>query len=79
MGKSFEENLQRLENIVDCFSNDQLSLQEGLSLMEEGIRLIKECNLFLDKGKGKLKMLLEGENGIAVWDAKELEGEIDEI
>jgi exodeoxyribonuclease VII small subunit len=79
MVKEFETNLQRLEDIVNQLDNTQVSLHEGLELLEEGIRLIKECNLDLEKAKGKLEMLLEGDKGITVWNAEDLEGDINEF
>ncbi len=79
MKNDFESNLQRLEDIINTLNNGQITLQQGLELLEEGIRLVKNCNQQLDQGKGKLTLLLEGEKGIAEWEAEELEGDIDEF
>ena len=79
MKNDFESNLQRLEEIIDTLNKGQVSLQQGLELLEEGIGLVKKCNLQLEQGKGKLSLLLEGDKGIAEWEAEELEGDIDEF
>ncbi len=76
MPQRFEKDIIRLEEIVNLLNSDKISLQEGLELLEEGVGLVKKCNLQLEKGKGKLQVLLEGEKGIAVWDAQDLEGDI---
>ncbi len=76
MPQAFEKDIKRLEEIVNLLNSDIISLQEGLELLEEGVGLVKKCNFQLEKGKGKLQMLLEGEKGIAVWDAQDLEGDI---
>ncbi|KUO50548.1 MAG: hypothetical protein APF76_07830 [Desulfitibacter sp. BRH_c19] len=76
MTQVFETDISRLEEIVNLLNSDSISLQEGLELLEEGVSLVKKCNLQLEKGKGKLQLLLEGDKGIAVWDAQDLEGDI---
>lgn len=75
MTQVFEMDVKRLEEIVNVLNSDRISLQEGLELLEEGVGLVKKCNLQLEKGRGKLQMLLEGDKGVAVWDAQELEGD----
>ncbi|MBS3968774.1 MAG: exodeoxyribonuclease VII small subunit [Clostridia bacterium] len=76
MIQAFENDMIRLEEIVNLLNSDKISLHEGLELLEEGVGLVKKCNEQLEKGKGKLQMLLEGDKGVAVWDACELEGDM---
>ena len=73
---AFEDNIKRLEKIVNLLNSDEISLNEGLELLEEGVRVVKDCNEQLDKGKGKLQILIEGDNGSAAWSECELEGDI---
>jgi exodeoxyribonuclease VII small subunit len=56
---SFEEALKRLEEIVSSLENGQLSLDESLSVFEEGIRLSKLCNKKLVETKQKVEKLME--------------------
>ena len=75
MTQAFEDNIKKLEEIINLLNSDKISLHEGLELLEEGVGLVKNCSEQLEKGKGKLQMLLEGDKGVAVWDAYELEGD----
>ncbi len=56
---SFEEALKRLEEIVNSLETGQLSLDESLSVFEEGIRLSKLCNKKLVETKQKVEKLME--------------------
>ena len=40
-----------------------MTLQEALAYFEKGIALIRQCEAQLKKAEGKLRELLEGENG----------------
>jgi exodeoxyribonuclease VII small subunit len=55
---SFETALQRLEEIVQRLEGGEVSLDESLSLFEEGIRLTRYCSDKLDAAEGKLEILL---------------------
>jgi exodeoxyribonuclease VII small subunit len=61
--KSFGEGLKRLEKIVRELEEGDLSLEEALSLFEEGIRLTRLCNKKLEEAEGKIKLLLQAEDG----------------
>lgn len=50
----FEDNLKRLEEIVNKIESGSLSLDESLSLYEEGNKLIKKLNLALKEAKEKI-------------------------
>ena len=41
---SFEEAMKRLEEIAGLLENGKATLDESLSLYEEGIALIRHCN-----------------------------------
>lgn len=56
--RSYEEALSRLEEIVQGLERGELSLEESLTLFEEGIRLAKYCNGKLDSAEGRLQILL---------------------
>ena len=40
MENNYEKNILRLEEIVNLLDGDQMELQKGLELLEEGIRII---------------------------------------
>jgi exodeoxyribonuclease VII small subunit len=55
---SFEDALLRLEEIVQRLEAGEVSLEESLTLFEEGIKLAKLCSGQLDSAEGKLQILL---------------------
>lgn len=49
--KTLEENLERLEKIVDSLGNDKLSLMESLKLYTEGVELSADCKKQLEEAR----------------------------
>ncbi len=58
---SFEENLEKLEEIVEKLEKGNLPLNESLTLFETGIKLSNECLKELDKAEGKIRVLVKNE------------------
>ncbi|KXG76806.1 exodeoxyribonuclease VII small subunit [Thermotalea metallivorans] len=58
---SFEDAIKRLEEIVNLLDEGSLTLNETLSLYEEGIRLYKCCNEILEKTEQKITILIKGD------------------
>ena len=56
--KNFEKSLADLENIVQRLDENDLSLDEALSLFEEGIKLSRFCSQKLDSVENKVEILL---------------------
>ena len=56
--RSYEEAVIRLEEIVAKLEAGELSLDECLTLFEEGLNLAKYCSGKLDAAEGKLEILL---------------------
>ncbi|NLY76042.1 MAG: exodeoxyribonuclease VII small subunit [Firmicutes bacterium] len=61
--RSFEEAVARLDEIVQRLETGNVSLDESLSLFEEGIGLAKYCSARLDAAEGRLEILTGFENG----------------
>ena len=61
--KNFEKALADLENIVQRLDENDLSLDESLSLFEEGIKLSRFCSQKLDSVEDKVEMLLRDDEG----------------
>ncbi len=55
--KSFEDAVQRLEEIVTELENSEIKLDDMLRLYEEGSELIKLCFLKLDDVEKKISIL----------------------
>ena len=62
--KTFEENMQEMEKIVQELENGDLSLEDSMSKFEEGIKLSKQCNKILEEAEKKITMLVKTEEGI---------------
>jgi len=54
---SFEEGLNRLEEIVQTLEAGGLSLEEANALFEEGMQLAKICSQRLDTAELKISQL----------------------
>ena len=61
--KNFEKALADLENIVQRLDENDLSLDESLSLFEEGIKLSRFCSQKLDAVEHKVEILLKDDEG----------------
>jgi exodeoxyribonuclease VII small subunit len=57
--QKFEENLKRLEQIVDQLEGKEAPLEESLKLFEEGVRLARACQETLEKTKKKVELLIK--------------------
>lgn len=51
---SFEEKINRLDQIVEEIENSTLSLEKSMELYHEGINLIKELQSTLDEAEKKI-------------------------
>lgn len=60
---TFEQAMARLEEIVKQLEQGDASLEDALTLFEEGARLMKKCTTQLDKAEQKVSKLLAGPDG----------------
>lgn len=56
---SFTKALRRLEEIVTKLESQNLDLEEGLGLLEEGLMLHKKCQEKLKNAQVKINQLLD--------------------
>ena len=61
--KTFEENLSRLEKIVEEFEDENLTLEKSIKLYEEGVKLVGKCTLELETAERKIKILQRNSEG----------------
>lgn len=57
--KSFEKNLEKLEEVVSKLESDQLSLDESLKEFESGVKLYQVCKSTLEEAQKKVTSLTE--------------------
>ncbi len=62
-GRTFEQALARLEELVNGLERGNLSLEDSLAYFEEGTRLVQECSSLLDAAEAKLKKLVPCADG----------------
>lgn len=64
--KTFEENLQRLEQIVRTMERGEAPLEESLKLFQEGTELVRACGKLLDDAQLQVKMVMTAADGSPV-------------
>lgn len=60
---SFEQALKELETIVKNLESGAIALDDSLENYENGIKLVRKCNLLLDNAEKKVKKLARNEAG----------------
>lgn len=63
---TFEQQLQRLEEIVSSLEKGDVPLADSLSLFEEGTKLIAACTKQLDQAEQQVVKLMKGPDGAPV-------------
>jgi len=61
--KTFEENMQRLEQIVRAMERGDVPLEESLKLFQEGTELIRNCGKLLDNAELQVRKIMTDVNG----------------
>lgn len=60
---TFEEGMQRLEQIVRKMEQGDLPLEESLKLFREGTDLVASCGKLLDDAELQIKKIMTDEQG----------------
>ena len=66
---TFEQSVQRLEEIVRGMERGDVSLNECLKLFQEGTQLVADCNKLLDDAQLKIAKIVPGVDGAPVEEA----------
>ena len=64
--QSFEDDLKRLQKIVEELSGGKLTLGESLKKYEEGIRLAQSCSSVLEDSQRKVESLMKKDGKYAL-------------
>ena len=54
---NFENDLKKLQDILEEIESDKLSLEESLEKYKEGVELSKKCQKALDEARQIIKVL----------------------
>jgi len=61
--KSFEDALQRLEDVLESLEHGNLNLEESGQAFEEGVKLVRFCHDKLDEVERRVELLVKDEAG----------------
>ena len=73
---SFEELMERLEEIASELESGELGLEKAIALYEEGVRCYRQCHEILTGAEKKVEVLTRNDKG--ELEAKPFEEEADE-
>ena len=62
--KSFEDALDKLENITNELEEGDLSLEDSLKFFDEGVKLAEYCNSKLSDAQRKVEILLKKDDSL---------------
>jgi exodeoxyribonuclease VII small subunit len=71
----FEEQLTKLETVVERLERGDLTLDESVRLFEEGMKLSHACKEQLEEAEGRIQVLVETRGGKMHVAELELDGE----
>jgi exodeoxyribonuclease VII small subunit len=71
---SFEEAMERMEEIIKSLEGGELELDKSLEIFEEGIKMYRYCTKKLEEMEGRVKVIMQQEDALEKFDF-ELEGE----
>lgn len=61
---TFEQALERLEEIVQKLESGNVSLDESIEIYQEGIMLSKQCSGMLQEAEGRVMAIVNKEQDI---------------
>ena len=72
---SFEQAIEKLEEIVKELENENISLEESIEKFEMGIKLSSNCLKKLNEAEGKIEKLTRSKGGKLIAGEMDLEKE----
>ena len=66
--KTFEESMNRLEQIVRAMERGDVPLEESLKLFQEGTQLVQTCTKLLDEAQLQIKKVMTAADGSPVME-----------
>lgn len=58
-GYSLEENFQRLEEMIEKMSSEDLPLEDAFQIYSDGMKILKQCNDQIDRVEKQVLKLTE--------------------
>lgn len=69
----FNEAIKKIEKIVKELEDETIDLDIALKKYEQGVRLIRQCNEYLNKAEVRLKELARDQGGSPILKDTELD------
>ena len=66
---TFEQSMQRLEQIVRAMERGDVPLEESLKLFQEGTELVRSCGKLLDDAQLQVSKIMTAADGSPVEEA----------
>lgn len=60
----FEENMEKLEKIVQDLENGELNLEDSIKKFEEGIEISRKCSEILEETEKKITILIKKDDKV---------------
>jgi len=67
--RTFEQNMQRLEQIVRALERGDTPLEDSLKLFQEGTELVRICGALLENAQLEVKKIMTAVDGSPVEEA----------
>ena len=65
---TFEQSMQRLEQIVRAMERGDVALDESLKLFQEGTELVRNCGKLLDEAQFQIQKVMTAADGSPVME-----------
>ena len=62
----FEEDLKKLQKIVEVLSSGKITLGESLKKYEEGVKIAQSCSLTLAEAQRKVELLMKKDGKVVL-------------
>lgn len=65
---NFEESMENLEKIVEELEKGDLNLDDSIKKFEEGMKISKQCNEYLENAEKKITVLINESGNVTEED-----------
>lgn len=64
--QAFEDDLKKLQKIVEELASGKLTLAESLKIYEEGVKLAQSCSSSLNESQRKVEVLMRKDSKLSL-------------
>lgn len=64
--QTFEDDLKKLQKIVEELASGKLTLAESLKIYEEGVKLAQSCSSSLNESQRKVEVLMKKDSKLSL-------------